>query len=153
MLRSRRLFVAFYAMSGAAALVYEVTWTRLLTLQMRHTVSAVSTVLAALVFSRTALASRPGLAGAHAQLGASFNLTGRFADARRELEEAIRLDSRDLASHVGLAVADANLGQLAEARAHIDAALRLDPGSAQARRVRLALDQAAEGRPRPESKR
>ena len=47
MLRSRRLFVTLYTMSGAAALVYEVAWTRLLTLQMGHTVSAVSTVLAA----------------------------------------------------------------------------------------------------------
>jgi len=47
MLSSRRLFVALYTLSGAAALVYEVTWTRLLTLQLGHTVSAVSTVLAA----------------------------------------------------------------------------------------------------------
>lgn len=47
MLRSRWLFVGLYTMSGAAALVYEVAWTRLLTLQMGHTVSAVSTVLAA----------------------------------------------------------------------------------------------------------
>ena len=47
MLSSRRLFVALYTMSGAAALIYEVSWTRLLTLQMGHTVSAVSTVLAA----------------------------------------------------------------------------------------------------------
>jgi spermidine synthase len=47
MLKSRRLFVTLYTMSGAAALVYEVAWTRLLTLQMGHTVSAVSTVLAA----------------------------------------------------------------------------------------------------------
>jgi len=47
MLRSRWLFVVLYTLSGAAALVYEVTWTRLLTLQMGHTVSAVSTVLAA----------------------------------------------------------------------------------------------------------
>src|SRR6266487_1371400 len=45
--RSRRLFVVFYAASGAAALVYEVTWTRLLTLQVGHTVSAVGIVLAA----------------------------------------------------------------------------------------------------------
>src|SRR5262249_29665295 len=44
---SRWLFVLLYTMSGAAALVYEVTWTRLLTLRMGHTVSAVSTVLAA----------------------------------------------------------------------------------------------------------
>src|SRR5438094_5826157 len=47
MMSSRRLFVVAYAVSGTAALVYEVTWTRLLTLQMGHTVSAISTVLAA----------------------------------------------------------------------------------------------------------
>ena len=47
MLSSRWLFVGLYTMAGAAALVYEVAWTRLLTLQMGHTVSAVSTVLAA----------------------------------------------------------------------------------------------------------
>src|SRR2546429_6829689 len=43
----RRLFVGLYAASGAAALMYEVTWARLLTLQMGHTVAAASTVLAA----------------------------------------------------------------------------------------------------------
>src|SRR5258707_1323540 len=45
--RGRNLFVLLYAASGAAALVYEVTWTRLLTLQLGHTVAAASTVLAA----------------------------------------------------------------------------------------------------------
>src|SRR5262245_63775205 len=44
---ARRRFVTVYALSGAAALVYEVTWTRLLTLQLGHTVAAASTVLAA----------------------------------------------------------------------------------------------------------
>src|SRR5438067_9124033 len=43
----RRLFVGLYAASGAAALVYEVVWTRILTLQLGHTVAAASTVLAA----------------------------------------------------------------------------------------------------------
>jgi spermidine synthase len=43
----RRLFLLLYAASGAAALVYEIAWTRLLTLQIGHTVAAVSTVLAA----------------------------------------------------------------------------------------------------------
>ena len=47
MIPGRRLFVVLYAASGAAALVYEVTWTRLLTLQLGHTVAAASTVLAA----------------------------------------------------------------------------------------------------------
>jgi spermidine synthase len=47
LLRDRRTFILLYAASGAAALVYEVTWTRLLTLQLGHTVAAASTVLAA----------------------------------------------------------------------------------------------------------
>src|SRR5947208_584752 len=44
---TRHLFVACYFLSGASALVYEVVWIRLLTLQMGHTVATVSTVLAA----------------------------------------------------------------------------------------------------------
>jgi spermidine synthase len=43
----QRVFAGCYAASGAAALVYEVAWTRLLTLQLGHTAAAVSTVLAA----------------------------------------------------------------------------------------------------------
>jgi len=46
-MKPRRVFVLLYAASGAAALVYEVAWTRLLTLQLGHTVAAASTVLAA----------------------------------------------------------------------------------------------------------
>ena len=42
----RRLLVAF-ACSGFAALVYEIAWTRLLTLHLGHTTAAVSTVTAA----------------------------------------------------------------------------------------------------------
>ena len=43
----RLLFITLYAASGAAGLVYEVAWTRLLTLALGHTVAAASTVLAA----------------------------------------------------------------------------------------------------------
>jgi spermidine synthase len=43
----RALFGLIFAASGAAALIYEVTWTRLLTLQLGHGVAAASTVLAA----------------------------------------------------------------------------------------------------------
>src|ERR1700704_2377480 len=56
----RRLFVGLYAASGAAALVYEVAWTRLLTLQLGHIVAAASTVLAAFMGG---LAIGAGLAG------------------------------------------------------------------------------------------
>ena len=40
-------FFVLFALSGAAALVYEVVWTRLLTLQVGHGLAAASTVLAA----------------------------------------------------------------------------------------------------------
>ena len=42
-----RLLLLGYAFSGAAALIYEVTWMRLLTLEMGHGVASTSTVLAA----------------------------------------------------------------------------------------------------------
>ncbi|MEZ5285306.1 MAG: fused MFS/spermidine synthase [Vicinamibacterales bacterium] len=43
----RRIFLVLFALSGAAALVYEVIWTRLLTQQIGHGLAAASTVLAA----------------------------------------------------------------------------------------------------------
>src|SRR5688500_11144414 len=43
----RRLLVVCFAASGAAALIYQVAWVRLLTLALGHTVAATSTVLAA----------------------------------------------------------------------------------------------------------
>jgi spermidine synthase len=43
----RRLFLVLFCASGAAGLVFEVLWTRLLTLVMGHSLAAVSTVLAA----------------------------------------------------------------------------------------------------------
>src|SRR3954452_6355349 len=46
---SRRAFVILYIASGVTALLYEVTWTRMLTLVLGHTVAAASTVLAALM--------------------------------------------------------------------------------------------------------
>jgi len=42
-----RVFVALYLLSGAAALLYEVAWQRLLTMTMGHTTGAVGAVLAA----------------------------------------------------------------------------------------------------------
>src|SRR6476469_7498979 len=42
-----RLFIVLYLLSGAAALLYEVAWLRLLTLTMGHTTGAVGAVLAA----------------------------------------------------------------------------------------------------------
>jgi len=61
---SRRTFVFVYTVSGAAGLVYEVTWTRLLTLQLGHTVAAASTVLAAFMGGLALGASVAGRRGA-----------------------------------------------------------------------------------------
>ncbi len=55
-----RWFLAVYALSGAAALVYEVAWTRLLTLYLGHGITAASTVLAAFMGG---LAVGAGVAG------------------------------------------------------------------------------------------
>ena len=46
-MRRIRVFLLLYFLSGAAALLYEVVWLRLLTLSMGHTAGAVGTVLAA----------------------------------------------------------------------------------------------------------
>src|SRR5919108_226 len=59
-MRPRGLFLFLYALSGLAALVYEVAWSRLLALHLGHTVAAVSTVLAAFMGG---LAAGAALAG------------------------------------------------------------------------------------------
>jgi spermidine synthase len=56
----RAIALVLYTLSGAAGLVYEVAWTRLLTLELGHTVAAASTVLAAFMGG---LALGAGLAG------------------------------------------------------------------------------------------
>jgi predicted Zn-dependent protease len=93
-------------------------------------------------FARKALAARADFGAAHAQLGAAFNLQGRWNDAARELAEAVRLDPRDPTPHIGLAVAEAGAGRMANAHLHVDEALRLDPRSEPAKRVQEALDRA-----------
>jgi len=56
-------FLILFAVSGAAALIYEVVWTRLLTLHMGHGLAAASTVLAAFMGG---LAAGAGAAGRYA---------------------------------------------------------------------------------------
>jgi len=59
----RGSFLFLFAVSGAAALIYEVVWTRLLTLHMGHGLAAASTVLAAFMGG---LAAGAGAAGRYA---------------------------------------------------------------------------------------
>ena len=57
-------FLILFAVSGAAALIYEVVWTRLLTLHMGHGLAAASAVLAAFMGG---LAAGAGAAGRYAR--------------------------------------------------------------------------------------
>lgn len=59
----RSPFLILFAVSGAAALIYEVVWTRLLTLQMGHGIAAASTVLAAFMGGLAAGAAVAGRRG------------------------------------------------------------------------------------------
>ena len=63
----RGLFGLVFAASGAAALIYEVTWTRLLTLQLGHGVAAASTVLAAFMGGLAVGSAAGGRIGARIQ--------------------------------------------------------------------------------------
>ena len=60
-------FLVLFAVSGAAALIYEVVWTRLLTLQMGHGLAAASTVLAAFMGGLAVGAGVAGRYGGHAR--------------------------------------------------------------------------------------
>jgi spermidine synthase len=67
-MRGRLTFITCYAASGAAALIYQVAWTRIFSLQLGHTTAASSTVLAAFMGGMAAGAwfggkasPRPGL--------------------------------------------------------------------------------------------
>ena len=70
-MRRRGPFLLLFAVSGAAALIYEVVWTRLLTLHMGHGLAAASAVLAAFMGG---LAAGAGAAGRY-----STRLDGRRA--------------------------------------------------------------------------
>src|SRR5262249_6809553 len=63
MVTPRRLFLLAYGASGAAALIYEMTWVRLLTLHIGHGIAAASTVLAAFMGSLAIGAAAGGRIG------------------------------------------------------------------------------------------
>ena len=74
MFSRRHAFVVLYAASGAAALVYEITWTRLLTLFMGHTVAAAN--------SFAECSDELSLAVNEACANAMIHTSSRFVDVR-----------------------------------------------------------------------
>lgn len=73
------MFAAAYACSGAAALVYEVTWTRQLTLLMGQSTAAASTVLAAMMGGLAAGAALAGRIEQRTEAPAGRSRLGTFA--------------------------------------------------------------------------
>ncbi|MBL8134982.1 MAG: fused MFS/spermidine synthase [Acidobacteria bacterium] len=69
-----RWFLLVYALSGAAALVYEVAWTRLITLSLGHGVAAASTVLAAFMGGLAIGAALAGPASDRAARGRAMRI-------------------------------------------------------------------------------
>jgi Flp pilus assembly protein TadD len=66
-------------------------------------------------------------------------LLGRIDDAKRELQEAVRLDPKDADSLAHLAYCEIKLGHTGEARQYVRAALAVDAGHQLARQLAAAL--------------
>lgn len=90
-------------------------------------------------YFRQAVTLAPDSADAHLQYGVNLVVLGRFADARRELGDATRLDPQNASAFAYLALADLQLGDSTSARTHAAMALRLDPAEPTARAVAAQL--------------
>lgn len=129
--------------AGAAAIIPRITmtadntqddWLRVGRLAVKAKAPA-----AADPFFQQAVSLNPGSADARQQYGVNLVVLNRFADAARELGEAVRLDPRNAASFSYLAYAEAKTGRIAEARQHLAAALALDASDPMALQLAAAL--------------
>ncbi|GAA0474149.1 tetratricopeptide repeat protein [Streptomyces olivaceiscleroticus] len=93
----------------------------------------------ALAAFETAVRTDPWDGAALAQRVAGIGVCGRLQEAREVAEETLRRRPHDIALHIQLARAQANLGRREEALATIDAALAIDPGDDDALEERLEL--------------
>jgi Tfp pilus assembly protein PilF len=94
---------------------------------------------AADLFFRQAAAAAPASAAARQQYGLNLLVREHYAEAMRELGEAVRLDPQDPDSLAHLAYAQIKTGQLDAARAHVGAALARDPQHTLANQLAAAL--------------
>jgi Tfp pilus assembly protein PilF/4-amino-4-deoxy-L-arabinose transferase-like glycosyltransferase len=88
---------------------------------------------------RHAATLAPDRAAAHQQYGLNLLLQERFADAARELDEAVRLEATNADSLAHLAYAEIKLNRLDAGRQHVAAALKVDPAQGLARQLAAAL--------------
>src|SRR6266540_2847150 len=128
-----RLVLAAAVVSGAAALVYEVVWLRMLGLVVGHAVDALAGVLAAFMaglaigaalFGRLAGRVRRRRSPAR---GVGCLRRGAPAEALAQFDRALALDPAHTASALGASTAALQLGRPAEALAFARRALAREP--------------------------
>lgn len=96
----------------------------------------------ALRFLEAGIAADPGNAALREKRGLALAMLGRPKDARRDFEEAHRLDPASASACLNLAVLEAQEGRLDAARELSHEALRLRPDYPQARGLLQALEAA-----------
>jgi tetratricopeptide (TPR) repeat protein len=90
-------------------------------------------------FLRAALQVRNDVSQIHEQLGLAVALGGRYPEAIRSFEEAVRLDPSSASAQLNLGVAYAEVGRIQEARARAQESLRLNPSYDRARQFLAAI--------------
>jgi tetratricopeptide (TPR) repeat protein len=138
---ARRLFLPLYAASGAAALVYEVARTRLLTLQLRHTGSPMprrepgGRPTRARSCRRWSPARRRAARGDRGRrlVGSACATLGRRDCARAALDASLRANPRDASTYLNLGQFCLQSGSPQEAADYFAEALTVDPSSSAAR--------------------
>src|SRR5690349_15106640 len=103
-------FAAIFAASGAAALIYEVTWTRLLTLEVGHGIAAASTVLAAFMGGLAAGSAIGGRIGGALDPRRALRIYAGLEVAIGILALALPFELRALNPLLAGAYADGNAG-------------------------------------------
>jgi tetratricopeptide (TPR) repeat protein len=79
--------------------------------------------------SSRAIEIAPNYSFAYYVRGAAYNATNRYAEAVRDLDEAVRLNDQFEEARVEMAMAHFRLGEFEEARIDIEAAISVNPYS------------------------
>jgi hypothetical protein len=138
---ARRLLLCFF-LSGAAALIFQLAWTKLLALLFGHSAYALGTVLgvfmSGLTLSNGAMKSEQLLL-----LGRMALQSGHVNNALELLDEANRGTDNHSRAVYWLVVAEHNNGSVTQAQTRLDDYLKLNPFDLEAQHLRVELAREA----------